>query len=98
MKGDRQGAERRLARLVEDLVRRIEESRLIDTRDLDSPSPVVLRKQWARKVERGDVECSRCGELIDPRDRWDLDHIDGGRPLRLPRAVPRPLQPCDEPP
>ena len=40
-----------------------------------------LRKQWARKVERGGVECSRCGELIDPRDRFDLDHVDGGRPL-----------------
>jgi hypothetical protein len=26
------------------------------------------------------VECSRCGERIDPRDKWDLDHIDGGGP------------------
>ena len=40
-----------------------------------------LRKQWARKVERGDVECSRCGDPIDPRDTWDLDHRDGGGPL-----------------
>jgi hypothetical protein len=40
-----------------------------------------LRKQWARKVERGGVECWRCGEPIDPRDTWDLDHVDGGGPL-----------------
>jgi hypothetical protein len=40
-----------------------------------------LRKQWARKVERGDVECWRCGHLIDPRDTWDLDHVDGGGPM-----------------
>jgi hypothetical protein len=40
-----------------------------------------LRKQWARKVERGNVECWRCEKLIDPRDAWDLDHVDGGGPL-----------------
>jgi len=40
-----------------------------------------LRKQWARKVERGDVECWRCGKVIDPRDAWDLDHVDGGGPM-----------------
>ncbi|MBA2741897.1 MAG: hypothetical protein H0U46_07790 [Actinobacteria bacterium] len=40
-----------------------------------------LRKQWASRVSRGGVTCSRCGELIDPRDRWDLDHVDGGGPL-----------------
>jgi hypothetical protein len=57
-----------------------------------------LRKQWARKVERGDVECSRCGEPIDLRDTWDLDHVDGGGPLeyngpshsRCNRATNRP--------
>jgi hypothetical protein len=39
-----------------------------------------LRKRWVRRVARGDVECSRCGKVIDPRDRWDLDHKDGGGP------------------
>ena len=39
-----------------------------------------LRKEWAHKVERGDVECQRCGRLIDPRDSWDLDHVDGAGP------------------
>jgi hypothetical protein len=39
-----------------------------------------LRKQSARKVQRGDVECWRCGEPIDLRDAWDLDHVDGGGP------------------
>jgi hypothetical protein len=40
-----------------------------------------LRKQWASRVARGNVACTRCGELIDPRDRWDLDHVDGGGPM-----------------
>lgn len=40
-----------------------------------------LRARWARKVERGGIFCARCGELIDPRDKWDLDHVDGGRPM-----------------
>lgn len=39
-----------------------------------------LRKQWASKVERGGVICRRCDKPIDPRDKWDLDHTDGGRP------------------
>lgn len=57
-----------------------------------------LRKQWASRVARGDVICSRCGELIDPRDHFDLDHVDGGGPLdyrgpshaRCNRATNRP--------
>src|SRR5688500_8880422 len=40
-----------------------------------------LRKQWARKVERGGVICRRCDKPIDPRDTWDLDHVDGGGPM-----------------
>jgi hypothetical protein len=40
-----------------------------------------LRKRWASRVARGNVNCSRCGELIDPRERWDLDHVDGGGPM-----------------
>jgi hypothetical protein len=39
-----------------------------------------LRKRWARRVERGDVECWRCGNPIDPREPFDLDHVDGGGP------------------
>jgi len=30
-----------------------------------------------RRVARGTVECSRCGELIEPGHRWDLDHVEG---------------------
>jgi hypothetical protein len=45
------------------------------------PAHRQLRKRWARRVERGGVLCSRCGEFIDPRDRWDLDHVDGGGPM-----------------
>ena len=40
-----------------------------------------LRQQWASRVARGNVVCRRCGEFIDPRDRWDLDHVDGGGPM-----------------
>ena len=29
----------------------------------------------------GNIFCHRCGEEIDPRDRWDLDHVDGGGSL-----------------
>jgi hypothetical protein len=27
------------------------------------------------------VICRRCDKPIDPRDRWDLDHVDGGGPM-----------------
>lgn len=36
----------------------------------------ALRKQWARRVERGEVYCSRCGRLIEPGSPWDLGHDD----------------------
>lgn len=39
-----------------------------------------LRAQWARRVALGGVICSRCGEPIDPRASFDLDHVDGGGP------------------
>jgi|SoimicmetaTmtHAB_FD_contig_61_212222_length_1580_multi_2_in_0_out_0_2 hypothetical protein len=35
-----------------------------------------LRKRWALRVARGDVRCSRCDELIDPHEPWDLGHDD----------------------
>lgn len=35
-----------------------------------------LRRAWARKVATGTVRCARCGELISPREPWDLDHLD----------------------
>lgn len=40
-----------------------------------------LRRQWASRVVGGNIFCHRCGEEIDPRDRWDLDHVDGGGSL-----------------
>jgi hypothetical protein len=39
-----------------------------------------VRREWARKVERGGVPCSRCGEPILPGQRWDLDHADDADP------------------
>lgn len=35
-----------------------------------------LRRQWAVRVERGDVNCARCGGLIRPGSAWHLDHDD----------------------
>jgi hypothetical protein len=37
------------------------------------------RRLWAPRVERGDVQCSRCGELIVPGEPWDLGHDDDDR-------------------
>lgn len=38
-----------------------------------------LRKQLAPKVATGQVECWRCGELIEPGQAWDLGHDDDDR-------------------
>ena len=38
-----------------------------------------LRKRWVMRVARGDVACSRCGELISPYEHWDLGHDDFDR-------------------
>jgi hypothetical protein len=38
-----------------------------------------LRKRWTPKVERGDVNCARCGKPIDPGSPWDLGHDDQDR-------------------
>jgi hypothetical protein len=35
-----------------------------------------LRRQWARIVNAGGVECARCGRLIFPGELWDLGHSD----------------------
>jgi hypothetical protein len=43
-----------------------------------------LRAQWWPRVAAGIVECARCGELIDPRERWDLGHVDGTLAYRGP--------------
>ena len=38
-----------------------------------------LRKQWAPRVERGEVICVRCGKLIQVGQAWDLGHDDFDR-------------------
>lgn len=38
-----------------------------------------LRTRWDLRVKRGTVACARCGELIDPREPWDLGHDDADR-------------------
>lgn len=38
-----------------------------------------LRKEWALKVRTGSVICARCGDTIQPGERWDLGHDDNDR-------------------
>lgn len=33
-----------------------------------------LRRSWAPKVERCEVKCARCDQLILPGQTWHLDH------------------------
>jgi hypothetical protein len=37
-----------------------------------------LRKQIAPRVAAGNASCARCGEPIQPGEKWDLDHTDDG--------------------
>ncbi|HXW33685.1 MAG TPA: hypothetical protein VEJ87_03835 [Acidimicrobiales bacterium] len=39
-----------------------------------------LRRKWKLRVERGDVDCARCGKPVFPFQAWDLDHKPGGGP------------------
>lgn len=38
-----------------------------------------LRERWARQVDRGEVQCARCGRQIKPGTPWQLDHADYDR-------------------
>src|SRR4029077_7308564 len=37
------------------------------------------RRDYARLVATGKVDCARCGGPIDPGEPWDLGHVDGDR-------------------
>lgn len=37
------------------------------------------RRQWASRVEAGEVACWRCRKPIQPGTPWDLGHDDGDR-------------------
>lgn len=34
------------------------------------------RARWQRQVDRGEADCARCGEWIEPGTPWDLGHTD----------------------
>lgn len=40
-----------------------------------------LRRQWAKKVEAGEVQCSDCGRLIEPGAKWHLAHDPNDRSI-----------------
>lgn len=40
-----------------------------------------LRRQWKPRVERGEVNCARCGRWIAPGTPWDLGHSDLDRSI-----------------
>ena len=37
----------------------------------------ALTERWRPLVEAGLVRCARCGEIIAPRQAFDLGHVDG---------------------
>jgi hypothetical protein len=39
---------------------------------------VAERRKWALRVATGTVACARCGFLIEPGAKFDLDHADDG--------------------
>jgi len=39
----------------------------------------TMRKRLAPVVALGETKCARCGELIEPDEKWELDHRDDGR-------------------
>jgi hypothetical protein len=44
-----------------------------------------LRERWARRIDAGQhIICTRCGLIIKPDQRWDLDHSDDRRGHRGP--------------
>lgn len=36
-----------------------------------------MRKQWTSAVNAGQVQCARCGVLIEAGTPWDMGHVDG---------------------
>ena len=38
-----------------------------------------MRQRLDPVVQTGTVPCARCGELIEPGSKWQLDHRDDGR-------------------
>jgi hypothetical protein len=39
-----------------------------------------IRAKYAAQVPAGLAICWRCGNPIDPKEAWDLGHLDGGGP------------------
>jgi hypothetical protein len=44
--------------------------------EYDSPQHRKTRARLKPYVEAGLINCARCGQRINPREPWDLDHSD----------------------
>jgi hypothetical protein len=54
-------------------------------RELYGPAHTRLRRQWARRIERGELPiCPRCGHGIGPDQLWDLGHDDANPRFERP--------------
>jgi hypothetical protein len=68
-------------------------------RELYGPKHRRLRRQLARRIDRGEaILCPRCNQVIGPDQRWDLGHDDYNPAIERPehrecnRAAPNRLQ------
>jgi hypothetical protein len=68
-------------------------------RELYGPKHLRRRREFARRIERGEeIICPRCRSVIGPDQRWDLGHDDYNPAIERPehrecnRAAPNQLR------
>jgi hypothetical protein len=54
-------------------------------REMYGPAHNRRRKQFAKRIERGEeIRCPRCGDFVGPDQEWDLGHDDYNPALERP--------------
>ena len=68
-------------------------------REMYGPKHLRRRREFARRIERGEeIICPRCGSIVGPDQDWDLGHDDYNPAIERPehrecnRAAPNRLQ------